>query len=76
MVAFLLLHTVVVGSISSGGDLIRSKQLFSALYITCRCVPDFLVMAISNLIYLTTRRKDNRENKIKVVIYIYVNRLV
>ena len=58
VVEFRLLHTVVVGSISSGGDhgvhcwdLIRSKQLFSAPYVMCRCVPDFLVMVISNLIY-------------------------
>ena len=29
----------------------RSKQLFSAPYVTCRCVPEFLVMVISNLIY-------------------------
>ena len=51
-------HTEVVGSISSGGDhglhcwwdLIRSKQLFRALYVACRCVPDFLVMVISHLI--------------------------
>ena len=49
-----LLHTVVVGSISSGRghgvhcwwDPIRSKQLFSAPYVACRCLPDFLVMVI------------------------------
>ena len=33
-------------------DLIRSKQLFSVPYVSCRCVPDFLVMVISNLIYI------------------------
>ena len=60
VVEFRLLHTVVVGWISSGGDhgvhcwwdLIRSKQLFSAPYFTCRCVPDFLVMVIFNFIYI------------------------
>ena len=60
VVEFCLLHTVVVGSISSGGDhgvhcrwdLIRSKQVFSAPYVTCRCAPDFIVMVISNLIYI------------------------
>ena len=54
VVEFQFLHTVVVGSISSGGDhgihcwwdLIRSKQLFSAPYVTCSCLPDFLVMVI------------------------------
>ena len=59
VVEFRLLHTVVAGSISSGGDHgvhcgwdpIRSKQLFSAPYVECRCLPDFLVMAISNIIY-------------------------
>ena len=25
--------------------------LFSAPYVICRCVPDFLVMVISNIIY-------------------------
>ena len=62
VIEFRLLHTVVVGSISSGGDhvvhcwcdLIRSKQLFSAPYVTCRCVPDFLVMLISNFICIYT----------------------
>ena len=32
-------------------DLIRSKQLFNALYVACRCLPDFLVMVISYIIY-------------------------
>ena len=58
VVEFRLLHTVVVGSISSGGDhgvpcwwdLIRSKQLFSAPYVARRCLPDFLAMVISNII--------------------------
>ena len=70
VVEFRLLHTVVVVSISRGGDhgthwwwdLIRPKQLFSAAYVVCRCLPDFLVMAISNMIYINmyiyiTRRK-------------------
>ena len=54
VVEFWLLHTVVVGSISSCGnhgvhcwwDLITSKQLFSVPYVTCRCLLDFLVMVI------------------------------
>ena len=49
LVEFRRLHTVVVGLISRcrdhgvhcWWDLIRSKQLFSAPYFTCRCVPDF-----------------------------------
>ena len=64
VVEFRLLHTVVVGSISSGGDHgvqcwwdgIRSKQLFSAPYVTYRCVPNFLVVVISNLIYIVILR--------------------
>ena len=59
VVEFRLLHTVVVGSISSGGDhgvhcwwdLIRSKQLFSPPYVACRCLLDFLVIVISYIIY-------------------------
>ena len=54
VVEFRLLHTMIVGSISSGGgfgvhcwwDLIWSKQLFSATYIKCRCLPDVLFMVI------------------------------
>ena len=56
VVEFRLPHTVVVGSISCGGDhgvhcwwdLIRSKQLFSAPYVARRCLLDFLVWVISN----------------------------
>ena len=44
VIEFRLLHSVVVGSISSGGyhgvhcwwDLIRSKSLFSVPYVACR----------------------------------------
>ena len=54
VVEFRLLHSVVIGLISSGGDhgmhcwwdLIRLKQLFSVPYVTCRCLPNFLVMLI------------------------------
>ena len=54
VVEFWLLYTVVVSSISSGGDhgvyswwdLIRLKQLFSAPYVAYRYVPDFLVMVL------------------------------
>ena len=63
MVKFRLLHTVVVGSRSRGALLMRpkrSKQLFSAPYVTCRCVADFLVIVIPNLIY------------IYIYIYIYI----
>ena len=57
MVEFRPLPTVVVGSISSGGDYgvyywwdpKRSKLLFSVPYVARRCLPDFLVMII--LIY-------------------------
>ena len=60
VVEFWLLHTVDVGSISSGGDhgvhccwdLIRSKQQFSAPYVACRCLPDFLIMVILIYIYI------------------------
>ena len=60
VIEFQLLHTVVVGSISNGGDhsvhcwwdLIRSKQLFSVPYVICRCLPDFLVMVILTYIYI------------------------
>ena len=56
---------VVVGSISSGGDhdvycwwdLIRSKQLFSAPYVTWKCLPDFLVMVILWYIYTKYYRR-------------------
>ena len=41
-------------------NLIRSKQLFSAPYVACRCLPDFFVMVISNIIY------------IYIYIYIYI----
>ena len=48
------LHSVVAGLISCGGDHsiycwwdpIRSKQLFSVLYVTCRWLLNFLVMVI------------------------------
>ena len=51
---------MVVGSISSGGDHdvhcwwdpIRSKQLFSVPYVTCRCLPGFLVMIIYKIYML------------------------
>ena len=54
---FRLLHTVVVGSISSGGDHgvhcwldpVRSKQLFSVLYVACRCLPGFCSHENSNI---------------------------
>ena len=60
VVEFRLLHTVVVCSISSGGDhsahcwwdLMRSKQQFSALYVACRCLPDFLIIVILTYIYI------------------------
>ena len=50
MEEFRLLHTVVVG-VHCWWDLIRSKQQFSAPYVACRCLPDFLVMVISNIFY-------------------------
>ena len=75
VVEFWFLHTVVVVSISSGGDhvmhcwwhLIRSKQLFSEPYVACRCVPDFLVMVISNW-YINS----SIYTYIYIYIYIYI----
>ena len=72
VVEFRFLHTVLAGSISSGEDhgvpcwwdLIRSKQLFSAPYVACRCLPDFLVMVISNIIYQFLHSK---------ITYIYIH---
>ena len=60
VVEFRLLHSVVIGSISIGGDHsmhywwdpIMSKQLFSVPYVACRCLPDFLVMIIQIYIYI------------------------
>ena len=65
VVEFRLLLTVVVGSISSGGDYgvhcwwdpIRSKQLFSVLYVARKCFLDFLDMIIPIYIFIIQRKK-------------------
>ena len=72
VVEFWLLHTVAVGSISSGGDYgvhcwwdpIRSKQLFSVLYVTCGCLPDFLVIIILIYIYIYIYKLINWTNEL------------
>ena len=65
--------TVAVGSISSVGDYgvhcwwesIRSKQLYSVPYVSCRCLPDFIIIIILIYIYIlrsTIYRRRNRHS--------------
>ena len=59
------LHSVIAGSISSGGDqnihywwdLKRSKQLFSVSVCHTQCLPVFLVMVIQYIIPLITKNE-------------------
>ena len=79
-VEFRLLHTVVVGSFSSGGDYgvhcwwapIRSKQLFSVPYVACMCLPDFLVMINLIYIYIYIYVCQNVLYSSNLYIYIYI----
>ena len=58
-------------------NMIRSKQLFSAPYVARRCLPDFLVMVISNIISQHTQNIYIQNictgmHYIYIYIYIYI----